>query len=482
MKLLWKTMSLVLAHIWHWYEKIIALLGGRTIAMLAVALIITILTVILSDQWINSIGKQDAAITDGRMNVLNLQRLKVNLYKAESAQRGYLLTSRDVYIFPYNEALIEARANVDVIESNLLSNPEILNREQKLDWLKIIAASLEAKATEMKMTLRLNEAGKINEAKQLMNLDQGVYETVKIMDYSDKLIKDQAADLDAMIEARKGTIAFARLSLLGGALILIVLMVLVIKQFLAEIVIKTELQSRLARENEVYELKAQQQSTLLRRLALDYQADVERERQRLSRELHDELGSIFTATKMDIAWAIKKIKSVQPENVAFELENKLKKTSRYIDQGIHYQRHIVQELHPAMLSTFGFWPALTSLIEDAVERNQWKLTLNLPDKNTQLDETISIIIYRIVQETLNNANKYAKATEISVHMIIDEKYLKLELADNGIGMDMKVINRTTYGLSGMRHRVLAIGGNFEILSEPGEGVLMRAIIPISTPN
>ncbi len=63
-----------------------------------------------------------------------------------------------------------------------------------------------------------------------------------------------------------------------------------------------------------------------------------------------------------------------------------------------------------MLSTFGFWPALNHLINDAAERNNWQLTFNLPDENTKLNETISLVVYRIVQETLNNANKYAKAT------------------------------------------------------------------------
>lgn len=478
MKILWKTIRLVLAHIWHWYEKIIALLGGRTIAMLAVALLITIFSVIVSDQWINSIGEQDAAISKGQQNILTLQTLKTNLHKAESSQRGYLITHRDVYIFPFNQALDDARANIEVIEDTLSQAADVERQAEKLSWLKTISASLEAKASEMKVTVRLSEAGNAKEAKQVMNLDQGIYDMVRIMDYSNKLIKSQTADLDDMIKARKDTISFARLSLLTGALILIVLMVLVIKQLLAEIVIKSELQLRLAKENETYELRAQQQSKLLRSLALDYQADVERERQKLSRELHDELGSIFTATKMDVAWAIKKLKGVEPKDIAQDVENKLRKTSRYIDQGINYQRHIVQELHPAMLSTFGFWEALTSLIEDAAERNQWELTLNLPDKNTQINETIGLVAYRIVQETLNNANKYAKATEVSVHLIADEKYLKLEISDNGIGVDMKALNTNTHGLSGMRHRVLAIGGHFEILSELGEGVLTRALIPL----
>jgi signal transduction histidine kinase len=279
-------------------------------------------------------------------------------------------------------------------------------------------------------------------------------------------------------EMGQNSIAFARSWLIGGTLLLILLVALVMKQLLKEVTVKNALQQQVDIQNDIYEEKLQQQTKLLRSLALDYQADVERERQKLSRELHDELGSIFTATKMDMAWVMKKLSIVNPNEISTEITNKLKKTSSYIDQGIQYQRHIVQELHPAMLSTFGFWPALTSLVTDAAERNQWQLTLNLPDKNTKLNETISLVAYRIVQESLNNANKYAKATAVSVSMALGEKYLTVEIEDNGVGVDMNALDGNTHGLSGMRHRVLAIGGQFEMLSEPNKGVLIRALIPL----
>lgn len=404
---------------------------------------------------------------------MTLHQLKTNLYKAESAQRGYLYTKREAYIEPFNKAMLDARDNIDKIETLIVRTSTGKEQLEGRDWLKAISASLEAKAAEMKVTLSLVKSGKSQEAKLVMNLDEGLVEMKRFMEYTDFVIKDQNDKLAAKELKRQDTIAIARLSIVGGALILIWLVVLVIKQLLAEIKIKSELQHQVQQENAFYEKKLGEQTKLLRSLALDYQADVERERQKLSRELHDELGSIFTATKMDIAWVIKKIATSAPD-----ITEKLKKTSSYVDQGIQFQRNIVQELHPAMLTTFGFWPALNSLINDAAERNNWQLTLNLPDENTKLNETISLVAYRIVQETLNNANKYAKATAVSVDVIVDDQYIKLEIQDNGVGMDTQIDKETTHGLAGMRHRVLAIGGHFEILSEPGNGVLTRAIIPI----
>jgi signal transduction histidine kinase len=109
---------------------------------------------------------------------------------------------------------------------------------------------------------------------------------------------------------------------------------------------------------------------------------------------------------------------------------------------------------------------------------KWQLTFNLPDEITPLNETISLVTYRIVQESLNNASKYAKASAVNVDIMLDEQHIKLEISDNGIGVEMPSLSELTHGLSGMRHRVLAIGGHFELLSNLNEGVLIRALIPL----
>lgn len=459
--------------LWRRFEHVVIMLGGRSIAMLCAALFIAIASIIFSDNWIVSINRQIEVIRLVRVNIATLHQLKADLFEAESAQRGYILTKRTEYVAPFNDALNNARANVKLSEKLVTDTSTDLNQVIELEWLKAISSSIEAKSAEMILTIRLVEQNKIEEANEVLNLDLGRIQMQKFVQQTDKLIKQQNSDVDAMIKKRQSTVVWARASVIGGSLLLILLVVLVIKQLLKELYAKSQLQQQVVNENEIYEKKLQQQTKLLRSLALDYQAHVEHERQKLSRELHDELGSIFTATKMDIAWVIKKITATAPD-----IAEKLKKTSSNVDQGIQFQRHIVQELHPAMLTTFGFWPALNSLITDAAERNNWQLTLHLPAEDTKLNETISLVVYRIVQETLNNANKYAKATAVSVDVIVDEQYIKLEIQDNGVGMDTTLQKEKTHGLAGMRHRVLAIGGHFEILSEPGKGLLTRALIPI----
>ena len=468
----------LIVKVWSWGERIVALLGGRTITMLFIALITAISTVIFTDNWIVTFSRQVEVLRVLRDNIVVLHELKIDLLQAESAQRGYLLTSRDAYVAPFNLAIKQARNHLKTSEALLDESQIAENKSSNLDLLKAISASVEAKSAEMMLVVKLVEHNKIAEAQQIVNLDMGRLEMQKFINTTDQFIETLSSEIKVRLVERRNSVNLARLSSISGAIILILLVIMVIQQLLKELATKSHLQQQALKENADYEVKLKQQTKLLRSMALDYQADVERERQKLSRELHDELGSIFTATKMDLAWCIKKLTDIAPD-----VAQKLVKTTSYVDQGIQYQRHIVQELHPSMISTFGFWPALNALIKDAAERNKWRLSLNLPDETTPLNETISLVTYRIVQESLNNANKYAKATAINVDVMLDDHHIKLEVSDNGIGVDMQSLDGLTHGLSGMRHRVQAIGGHFEMLSSPSQGVLIRALIPLDVaPN
>ena len=246
-----------------------------------------------------------------------------------------------------------------------------------------------------------------------------------------------------------------------------------------EMTSKEKLKVALKDEIGICEKKLKDQNILVRALALDYQADVERERRKLSSELHDELGSIFTATKMDISWMVKKLKDQNTPISPALLIERLQKTTQYVNTGISFHRHIIEQLHPVGLSTLGFWVTLENMIKDAAIRNNWTLTLELPDKDAPLEETIGLVAYRLIQESLNNANKYAKATAVTVSAMLDETHLKIEIEDNGVGMDLKAEKQGTFGISGMQNRILAIGGKFEINSEPNKGVSIHVLIPLT---
>ncbi|OZA04504.1 MAG: histidine kinase [Methylophilaceae bacterium 17-44-8] len=454
-------------------DKLFDVFGGRNIALLGVSLIITIFSLFFNDNWLQDAVEKSVEISQLNHILQEIVLLRGNIYKAESAQRGYLLTHSKDYILFYDVGIDDAKKNLQSVETILMNMTYASDYKSEQALLSKLSADVGAKISEMNVTLEFATNGKVADATKVVKLDSGLNQMNSINANAELLQTALNVRLKDIHQARNVTRNVIRTSVIAGPILLIFLMVLVIKQLLQELADKAVLQQRLSDENHRHETHAVEQSKLLRSLALDYQADVERERHKLARELHDEMGSILTASKMDISWVIKSISKTHPDIV-----DKLKKTNSYLDQGINFKRQMVQELHPSMISSFGFWPALRSLIDDAVERNKWALTITLPDESTEINETISLVAYRIVQETLNNCNKYAKATELSIHMISDEKHLKIEIQDNGVGLDLAHLDNKTHGLSGMRHRVLAIGGHFEIDSSLGKGLFTRAILPL----
>lgn len=455
------------------FDRLSSRIGGKNILLLAIALVVAFSTIIVTDYLILRIQKQNAIIDIVRNNINQLNQLKENLFRAESAERGYLITLDQGFVLPFEYALDKAKVNVDNIQKGVAKVIIDNDLSKTLELVKEISASLGAKASEMSLTLTLAQSEKLEEAKAVVEIGEGADEAGKIVSLSETLITMQTKRLTTLEKSREKTIFFTRMEIVFGSLLLITLVVIFISQQLKELTSRSETQEWLKQENERCELEFKKQRKLLHRLALDHQADVERERQKLARELHDELGSILTAVKMDISWAIKKLAKTHPD-----IAEKLKKSNKYIDQGIEFKRQIVQDLHPSMIASFGFWPAIENFVTEVAERNHWELSFEVPEDHPEINGTISLIAYRILQESLNNASKYAEASKVSVHIIMDDMYLKIEVTDNGVGTDLDALDNSTHGLSGMRQRVMAIGGRFEISSQPGKGMFTHALLPL----
>ncbi|MCB5191774.1 CHASE3 domain-containing protein [Methylobacillus arboreus] len=456
-----------------WGNSLVRRLGGRVLAILVASMVLALISVMFTDAWLVEVEQQSAQINQAQRNIVVLQQLRTSLNQAESAQRGYLLNQRAELVAAFDQAIEASRRHIQKIEGLFTSQNVAMKGKQEQNWLIALNSSLEAKNAEMKLAISLLQSGKEEEAMQLARLDQGIVEMAKFMQYSQTLLDQQYEAQEKLVKKRAQTIAITRTAVIGSALILLLLVIMVIRQLVQEMNSRDHLRQQLARDCEAYEERIRNNSHMMKTLALDYQSDVERARQKLARDLHDELGSILTATKMDISWTIRRIKDQDPE-----LVEKLEKTMRYLNQGIHFKRQVVQNLHPSIITTIGFWPALKSLIEDMAERNEWELDLILPDAHIELPETIGLIAYRVVQESLNNASKYAYATKVSVHMVEALDYLKLEIEDNGVGVDLDKEKSTTHGLSGIRNRIMAIGGRVDITSAPNQGFYLLAIIPI----
>ena len=218
-----------------WFKKLLNKLGGRVIAILASALLFTMVSVLITDNWILKLDQESKIIGQLRENMNVLNQLKANFYRAESAQRGYLVTQRDDYVAPLDMALQAARKNIKQLELNAQLTGKNINAQNViLDELRV---NLEVKVAEMKTTLGLTKAGRVREAKQVINLDQGKIETEKFIANVDKLMKYQTDELNKMLIKRSRSSTITRIFVVGGALLLILLTVIVLKQLLLEITV-----------------------------------------------------------------------------------------------------------------------------------------------------------------------------------------------------------------------------------------------------
>lgn len=200
----------------------------------------------------------------------------------------------------------------------------------------------------------------------------------------------------------------------------------------------------------------------------------EEERRRFSRELHDELGQMLTALRIDLNWLESNLSSAQSPVLS-----KLGTMNVLLDQTVDAVRRISEDLRPGMLDSLGLAPAIENYVGKFSMRTGIPCDLHIADDDFILNSEISIVIFRIAQEALNNAAKYAKAKRISVHLEHHEHEIALVIQDDGRGFsESDEKKKSGFGILGMRERVAMLNGQFLITSTPGKGVRVEATIPV----
>jgi two-component system sensor histidine kinase UhpB len=216
---------------------------------------------------------------------------------------------------------------------------------------------------------------------------------------------------------------------------------------------------------------SQQENRALTQHSLEIQED---ERQRLSQELHDELGQSLTAIKvMAVTAAHKKADIKQTTDSIISV----------CDHLMSVVRSMMHQLHPLVLTELGLKATMEDLLNHWATRNpELKLTIDCPDVVDALDQKITIQVFRIVQECLTNIVRHAQAKQASISLEIVHpstigKALRLRVMDDGHGCAAEMI-KTGFGLLGMRERINSLGGEFTIQTQPQQGMSITASIPL----
>ena len=232
--------------------------------------------------------------------------------------------------------------------------------------------------------------------------------------------------------------------------------------------------------HDVTERKRMEQELLesreqLRQLSAHMEAIREEERKRIALEIHDELGQLLTALKMDVS--LLKMRLVgQPD-----LVKKVIAMRDLVEQTMLMVRNVANHLRPAALN-FGLVSALEWLTEDFGKRTGMVCQLVLNADEPELSDAHATALFRVVQESMTNVARHARATRVHVTMMRDEGGLVLNVSDNGCGFDPAASKRGSYGLLGMFERARLIGASLQIDSVMGSGTVVSISIPVENGN
>ena len=228
--------------------------------------------------------------------------------------------------------------------------------------------------------------------------------------------------------------------------------------------------TRALAERDRLDEQVSQRTHELRELTRHVHRAREDERGRLARDLHDELGALLTAAKLDAARIRSRLGDTNPD-----AQERLAHLVTMLNEVIALKRRITEDLRPSTLGHLGLKTTLAILVRDFGERSGVQVHCELED--VTLDASAELALYRLVQEAINNITKHARASNVWVTLGQDERVVTLGIRDDGTGFDIAAPQRSSYGLVGMRFRVDAEGGHMTLRSSPGKGTAIHVRLP-----
>lgn len=227
------------------------------------------------------------------------------------------------------------------------------------------------------------------------------------------------------------------------------------------------------------ELQLRSSESELRQLAAQLQYARETERHHLAREVHDELGQLFTGINLNVLYLRDTIEQKKEEISDQLIINELNEVKKIVDKGIQSVRDISEGLRSYVLEHLGLVHAIKEYCKEFQRVSNIKCTITSYADDINLSEEKSIALYRIIQESLTNAMRHSKATEIKISFSKNNELIEITIEDNGVGFDDKYPRQLkTFGILGMKERAIYLNGTLTIASKIGTGTLIKASIPL----
>ena len=423
------------------------------------------LAVFVSNEWSYQAARdsQHSLAERGRVRQITGTLLR-RLVDAETAQRGFLMTGRDSYLAP----LQAARPRIDEVLERLRQQyaqtgwaalvDEVRKRSyERLSELQETVALSQAGRTDAWQTVLLTDIGR--EKMDAVRVALGRLESYE----NHRIAEDHRAIDRALTVGRFGVHGLSLLSLLW--------LFHFLRKNEALLRLREEHAAELRHERDRLDGEVVRRTAELSDLAQHLTQVREDERGRLARELHDELGSLLTAVKLDIA----RVRRLSSREDLDGLRERLQHMSDLIDEGISLKRRIIEDLRPSALSNLGLHAALEILTREFGERSGLQVETRLEE--LPLSDSAALAVYRLVQESLTNVLRHAQASRVDVSLQALPGAVQVMVQDDGRGFELQKVGAGHHGLLGMRYRLEALGGRLDIESAPGQGTRLLARLP-----
>ncbi|MDP2817290.1 MAG: CHASE3 domain-containing protein [Polaromonas sp.] len=435
---------------------------------LPLALLATVILISINEAGFRLSTQAATRIEEAQETRSFVTKLLQHMLDAETGQRGYLLTGDPQYLAPYDAASTDVTQTSDTLRRLYAPYPA------ELAEFGVLSHSVSRKLAEMDLSVRMRKQGNAEAWKFVLTTDVGMEQMSAIRSQINKLVQSSNLKMQAAQTQITRSLQLSRLGIALMALAGLLAFYKYLRQTQALLNSGQREQESLQRERDRLDKEVRERTATLAELATHLQQVREDERGYLARELHDELGALLTAAKLDVARIKSRLGVITPE--ATERIQHLIET---LNSGIALKRRIVEDLRPSSLSHLGLVASLEILAREFEDRSGLVITTDL--EMVELGGSGQLTIYRLVQESLTNMGKYAEAkhAEISLHNF--DSYLTVEVKDDGKGFDSMNVGIASHGLTGMRHRVEAAGGRLTVASSPGQGTRIFAVLPKVAP-
>jgi signal transduction histidine kinase len=430
-------------------------IGRKHIVLTPVILLCFLLgPILLAAAAQSRLSSFDERVHNLHMRQQALSQFLALMAAAESRQRGFLLTGESSYLQLYSDSTDKIPPALDRVRASFNSGHDTGGD------ILVLKQLTEQELGAMAETIALR---KQNAATTLApdRIDAGEKGMERIVNFVDGLQQNETREIRAATEQWRSQLELTRW--------------MATRLAYGDMRRRGRQAQNLRDQKLELEREAALRTAELTALSTHLQGVSEQEKSALSRELHDELGGLLVAARMDVSWLQQRLPTSDPS-----IEQRFKRIHEYLSAGVDLKRRVVEELRPTLLDNMGLFAALRWQFKETCRRSGLRCSERIPETEMKFHPDAAIGVFRVAQEAMTNILKHAEASSADLTIEIDEQTLTLRITDDGKGIAAtRLQTATSHGLAAMRHRITALGGTWEIHGA-SPGTIVTALIPLDS--